>query len=163
MDERAAQMPVDHIARDPEPLGNIIRFHLMESMENEDSAPPLRKLEYGLPEHLEPRRYLERIVRCTDRGRDRQCFGLRAREQTALTAFPSLLVDAEINGGTSEEGIDRARGSQSFWFFGKANVELVHYIDGAVVRMSGAPDRCLDVFVVLFNGTIEQSLIVQTD
>lgn len=163
MEQRATQMPVDHVAGDPQPPGNGIRVHLVQPMQDEDGTPAVGQLQYRLAKDREPRADLQAMIRRGGIGGDRQRLGLGARENPPFPPFPAQLVDAEIDRRAGEESVDRARRGQPVGLLGKPYIELVNDVDGAIAGMPASPDGSLYVLVVLLNRAIEERLIVQAD
>ncbi len=72
MSQCAAEMTLDHIAGDIEPLGNRIRLQTVKTMENEDRPTSNRQFRDGGAEHIQACLDLYRMVGCGGFGGNRQ-------------------------------------------------------------------------------------------
>lgn len=163
MREGPPEVPIDHIAGNVQPSGDLVGLKPLQAMEDEDDPPTHRKLSDRAAQDTKPRLDIDGKIGCRCVGRNGKGLDLGPREQALFELLSSRTVEAKVDRRTAEEGTQRLLPPENLRLLGKLDVEVVNDVGRRAARMATATHGGLDVRIMGFDCTIQQIVVIDGD
>jgi hypothetical protein len=156
MNEGTPQVPIDHVFRDMQLPGNLVRVHAMEAVQNEDCPSPLRQFGDCLAKDTKTHRHVDGVVRSRGVACNRMGLGLGPGKKALFEAGAAVAVHAEIDGRANEKIPERANANQRLRLFRELQIEVMNDFARRTADVPSPGDRSAHLIVVGRDSPIEK-------